>query len=78
MMKLKSNRWVGNTVYYAICIVLAVVFAGPFLWMLSSSLKPSNEIFASPPVLISPNATFNNYSEVFRQAPQLRLERIKA
>jgi multiple sugar transport system permease protein len=63
---------VGSTVYYVIAIALAIVFAGPFLWMLSSSLKPSNEIFANPPILISANSTLNNYVEVFRQAPFAR------
>jgi multiple sugar transport system permease protein len=65
-------RIVGNTIFYFIAIVLAIVFAGPFVWMLSSSLKPSSEIFASPPVLLSPEATLNNYVEVFRQAPFAR------
>lgn len=61
--------YVGNTLYYLLAIFLAVIFAGPFVWMLSSSLKPASEIFANPPTLISPNFSFNNYQEVFRQAP---------
>lgn len=63
------SQYLGQGAYYLICIALAVVFAGPFLWMLSSSLKPPSEIFANPPILISPNFTLNNYQEVFRQAP---------
>lgn len=59
----------GTTLWYAVCILLAIVFAGPFVWMLSNSFKPSNEIFANPPILISRNATTENYSLVFEQAP---------
>ncbi len=59
----------GISVWYLIAIVLAIVFAGPFVWMVSSSLKPANEIFANPPILISPNFSMKNFEEVFRQAP---------
>ncbi|MFO7320740.1 MAG: carbohydrate ABC transporter permease [Chloroflexota bacterium] len=61
--------YIGTAVYYVICVVLAVIFAGPFVWMVSSSLKPPNEIFSNPPILISPNFSLDNYFEVFRQAP---------
>ncbi|MFN8449979.1 MAG: carbohydrate ABC transporter permease [Anaerolineae bacterium] len=68
-MRKPTSYHVGNALYYLIAIVLAVIFAGPFVWMLSSSLKPASEIFANPPTLISPNFSLNNYTEVFRQAP---------
>jgi len=66
----KSPRQIlGVVVWYFLAIVLGVIFAGPFVWMLSSSLKPANEIFANPPILISPNFSLDNFHEVFRQAP---------
>ncbi|NWG18591.1 MAG: carbohydrate ABC transporter permease [Chloroflexi bacterium] len=68
-MRKSPKQLLGSGIYYLICILLAVVFAGPFLWMLSSALKPANEIFANPPILISPNSSLNNFQEVFRQAP---------
>lgn len=68
-MKKSPRQLLGSGIYYLICILLAVVFAGPFLWMLSSALKPANEIFANPPILISPNSSLDNFQEVFRQAP---------
>lgn len=55
--------------WYGACLGLAIFFAGPFFWMVSSSLKPADEIFANPPVWISPNFSFENFLEVFRQAP---------
>ena len=69
-MAVKNPRsLLGTALWYTVCILLAIVFAGPFVWMLSNSFKPPNEIFASPPILISQNATFDNYREVFKQAP---------
>jgi multiple sugar transport system permease protein len=65
----KVSHYAGAWVYYIIAITLAVIFAGPFLWMLSSSLKPPSEIFANPPIFISPNFSFQNYIDVFQQAP---------
>ncbi len=63
------GRIFGTALWYTVCTLLAVVFAGPFIWMVSNSFKPSDEIFANPPILISQNATFDNYREVFEQAP---------
>ncbi len=71
-MKKTPRWWLGTGIYYLICGLLVIVFAGPFIWMVSSSLKPANEIFVSPPTLISPNASLRNYEEVFRQAPFAR------
>ena len=68
-MRKTPTQLFGTSAYYMICLILAVIFAGPFVWMLSSSLKPASEIFIRPPVLISPNASLLNYQEVFRQAP---------
>lgn len=68
-MKTSSRNLLLTSAHYTILFVLAIVFAGPFLWMLSSAFKPASEIFASPPVWISPNATVENFQEVFRQAP---------
>lgn len=63
------GRIFGTALWYTAGILLAIVFAGPFVWMISNSFKPSDEIFANPPILISQNATFDNYREVFEQAP---------
>ncbi len=68
-MKKTPTQVLGTVLYYATCILLAVVFAGPFIWMLSSSFKPADEIFTNPPVLISSNFSLDNYREVFEQAP---------
>ena len=42
-------------------VSLAVFSILPFVWMLSSSLKPLSEIFAQPPQLLSPNMSLAAY-----------------
>jgi multiple sugar transport system permease protein len=68
-MQKTPRQIAGIVLWYAICLVLVIVFAGPFIWMILSAFKPPNEIFANPPVIISPNFTFANFRQVFQQAP---------
>lgn len=68
-MRRPTSYFMGTGLWYFIAILLALVFAIPFLWMLSSALKPPAEIFINPPVFISPNFTLNNFVRVFQQAP---------
>jgi len=50
---------------YAAGLVLLVAGAFPFFWMLSTALKPSAEIFATPPVLIPLRPTLDNFRRLF-------------
>ena len=52
---------------YAGAIVLALVGAFPLFWMLSTSLKPSGEIFATPPALIPTRPTLDNFGRLFTE-----------
>lgn len=48
----------------------AIVFSGPFLWLLSTALKSSEEnIFSYPPKLIPEHITFSNFTEVWHAIP---------
>jgi ABC-type glycerol-3-phosphate transport system permease component len=56
-----------------IYVLLLLVCAGmtfPFLWMLTSSLKPFEEIFAGD-TFLPENPTLHNYTSLFRQANAL-------
>jgi ABC-type glycerol-3-phosphate transport system permease component len=46
-------------------LVLLVVGAFPLFWMLSTSLKPSAEIFATPPRLVPAHPTLENFGRLF-------------
>jgi ABC-type glycerol-3-phosphate transport system permease component len=51
---------------YAAALALLVLGAFPFAWMLSTALKPSGEIFATPPTLVPHHATLENFVRLFR------------
>ena len=51
---------------YAAALALLVLGAFPFAWMLSTALKPSAEIFATPPTLVPHHATLDNFARLFR------------
>ncbi len=48
---------------------MAVLFLAPALWMLSSSLKPDYEIFATPPTLWPSSPRWQNYAEALTSLP---------
>lgn len=47
----------------------AIVFALPFFWMLSTSFKPENQVFAYPPKWIPTEFTIEGYTEPWRNLP---------
>lgn len=48
---------------YAALLFFSAVFAMPFLWMLSSSLKDTRQIFKIPPDLLPNPVLWSNYSD---------------
>lgn len=58
---------------YAVLIGISLFMLLPFIWMLSTSLKPDNEIFKLPPVVISPNSNLNAYRDLIQQRNVLRI-----
>jgi len=66
------RRWMRTVAWYMLCIFLMAVFSGPFVWMVSSSLKPQNEIFNARIALISPNMSFATYRDIFETTPFAR------
>jgi putative chitobiose transport system permease protein len=55
--------------YFALAVVVFFTI-GPFLWLLSTSLKSASEsIFTYPPSFIPQSITFENFSRVFASQP---------
>jgi multiple sugar transport system permease protein len=54
--------------FLILCLLGAILFGVslPLFWMISCSLRPFAEIYASPPILLPRNITFSNYTELFR------------
>lgn len=53
-------------------LVLVLVFAMPFVWMLSTSLKTMPETMIFPPQWIPSNPVWNNYVEAWNTGPFLK------
>lgn len=49
---------------YVLLVLFALFSLIPLLWAVSTSLKPSNEIFSIPPKWISNNMSLDNYEKV--------------
>ncbi len=59
--------WVREAALYLSLLLLSAVFALPFAWLISTSLKPPAEVFSSG--FIGSDIHFENYQDVFRYAP---------
>jgi len=59
----RQGRALSTAASHAVLVTLSIVFIAPFIWMLSSSLKPNAEIFLIPPRLFPQEWRFSNYIE---------------
>ena len=62
------ERWawyVGRAILYALAVIGAILFMGPFLFALSGSLKTVAEIHVFPPPLLPMRPAFENYARLF-------------
>jgi multiple sugar transport system permease protein len=53
----------SRLVLYGILMILAALFAAPFLWMISTSLKTGPASIATPPVWIPDQIVWSNYPD---------------
>lgn len=67
--QINGAKLLSRVLLYATVIVLAVLFALPFLWMLSTSLKDAAQTFRVPPVWIPNPMRFANYPEALTKQP---------
>jgi ABC-type glycerol-3-phosphate transport system permease component len=57
----RLSIWLTDALMYAFLIAVSLFMILPFIWMVSTSLKPPDEIFAIPPIIISPNSSLSAY-----------------
>ncbi len=60
-----------RTIIYILLVAIATFLLMPFVWMFSTSLKGSEEIFKIPPTWIPEQPRWENYAEVFDRIPFL-------
>lgn len=65
---LEPHGW-AKVVHYALLSLVALFFLAPAFWMLSASLKPDYEIFATPPTLWPVTVRWQNYPEALTSLP---------
>ncbi|MGI6207766.1 MAG: carbohydrate ABC transporter permease [Anaerolineae bacterium] len=73
----RGARWttfalIRAIVLYVLMALFGVTFLFPFLWMLSTSLKLPEQVFAQPPVWIPNPIVLENYVEVVTEVPMGR------
>jgi ABC-type glycerol-3-phosphate transport system permease component len=59
--KIKPLGIVSDSLNYGAMIVIIFVIVFPFFWILSTSLKPKNEVYQVPPQFIPAHPTLENY-----------------
>jgi ABC-type glycerol-3-phosphate transport system permease component len=69
---MKLRRVITDIFMYGGLIVLSIFIILPFVWMISTSFKPPEEVFHMPPILISRHATLEGYRFVIVDKDALR------
>ncbi len=65
-----NNRRLLETILLNVVVAIGgLVIALPLIWMISSSFKPINEIYAFPPTLVPQAFTTQNYDRLFSAWP---------
>jgi len=62
---MRKNNVFLQIVVHAVLLIGAFTMLLPFIWMVSTSFKPSSEIYVFPPRWIPKNPTLKNYVDLF-------------
>jgi len=62
----------GRAVRLAALSAASLLAVGPFLWLLGTSFKGSEELFANPPTIVPRDFVLENYSGVWNAVPFAR------
>jgi multiple sugar transport system permease protein len=68
-LRTRGLRALGRTTLYAVIAAGAIIFSFPFLWMISTALKPADQMLVIPPVWIPRELVFDNYVRPFQNLP---------
>ncbi len=67
----RARRVSGKFLVYVLLILVAVIALLPFGWMLTTSLKTTQEASTYPPTLLPAAPQWQNYADVFNAVPFL-------
>ncbi len=68
----RTRNAIFRALSYLVVVAGAAVLTVPFLWMVSSSLKPAHAVFASPPQWIPDPIMWRNYVDAWTAMPFTR------
>jgi len=79
-MVTQANRWLRQRyrlslvriLFWLLGMAVAVAWIAPFVWMISTSLKPSNQVMIEGIQWLPREVTLDNYRTVFESHPILR------
>ena len=71
MQKATVGHVIGSVLKYAFLLLLAVIALVPFVWMISSSLKTSVDVFSIPMQWIPKEFHWENYLQIWERVPLL-------
>jgi ABC-type glycerol-3-phosphate transport system permease component len=66
---LRLPQLLHKILVYALLIVGAIIFMLPFMWMLTTSLKPAKEVFTFPPQFLPTTFEWHNYVDGWLALP---------
>ncbi len=67
MLTRRLSLWLTDALMYGLLIGVSIFMILPFIWMVSTSLKPADEIFAIPPIIISSHSSLKAYAYLQEQ-----------
>lgn len=70
-MSVKKKDRITDIFIFIFLSMGAVVMIAPLLWMVSTSLKSKEDVFALPPVWIPTDISFSKYAEIWSMGPLL-------
>jgi multiple sugar transport system permease protein len=65
----RRSALLRSGVSHTLLIIVAVVFLGPLLYAVATSLKPADEVFTATPHLFGSELRWQNYADAFKFAP---------
>lgn len=63
------SRIIGTITHYIALLTIASMMILPLVWMLSSAVKPRNEVFAYPPQIIPETIQLENFRDAWEAQP---------
>ena len=72
-MSHKTRSTLGHLLLHVVLLSLGVIFLLPFVWSVSTSLKPMSDLFQVTPNLIPSEIRWQNYQDVLDYVPFVRI-----